>query len=278
MVKPKFFTKITRGHFSRSRNLFDFRFSKELQKDITKRVRTSKQVKVVEIGCGEGRVLMELKKQFPSLELYGINKKPWPAMKGISSLRRTGVYYEIFTKEELKNIKLPKISFYDASKLKFKSNSVDIIYSQVAIHYVQRKDLLLEEVWRVLKPGGIAFLHIDNYHESYPDFMQFRTPRFIIYHKDGKVVMLKSFVHSLKKKGFSISLVEDAKKSKNIQKELRHLGPAIGTSIIIRKTTHNPLRLNLIFDKVSSFNLSTHEHRKELPSFFWGYRSVFSTK
>lgn len=139
-----------RGHFSRSRSLDDFnkKFSKDIvQKLIRKALFKGEQVRVLEIGCGEGRVLMGLRKLFPTIELHGINRKPWAAMKGSSSLKRTATYYDIFTSSELKEVSLPKIYFYDAQELKFPDNYFDLIISQVSIQYVARKDLLLEEVW-----------------------------------------------------------------------------------------------------------------------------------
>src|SRR3990167_1710614 len=142
-----------RGHFSRTRDLaaFNKKFSPNiLEKTIKSRLKINSNVKALEIGCGEGRVLMELAKLFPDIELHGINKKPWAVMRGTSSLKITGTHYKIFTTSEVKKIKLPTIHFANAKKLDFKDNYFDLIYSQVAIQYVDRKDQLIEEVWRVL--------------------------------------------------------------------------------------------------------------------------------
>src|SRR3990167_1277863 len=98
-----------RGHFSRSRGLDDFneRFSQHIvQKHIKKALSQQKIVRVLEIGCGEGRVLMELRKLFPTIELHGINKKPWDVMQCSESLKETALHYKIFKNEELKNINL----------------------------------------------------------------------------------------------------------------------------------------------------------------------------
>jgi len=59
---------------------------------IDQRCRVSPSVRVLEIGCGEGRVLMELRKRLPTVELHGINKIPWTAMRGRESLLKTGIY------------------------------------------------------------------------------------------------------------------------------------------------------------------------------------------
>src|SRR3989338_4925377 len=195
-----------RGYFSRSRSLADFnqKFKKDIvQKLIRKALSKHKNVRVLEIGCGEGRVLMELQKSFPTIELHGINRKPWAAMRGTVSLKRTATYYQILTNAELKKVSLPKIHFYDAKKLQFPSNSFDLIISQVAIQYVARKDLLLEEVWRTLKLNGKALLNIDGINQNMPDFMNFETPRFIIY-KKVTFYPVQKLITNLRKKGFNI--------------------------------------------------------------------------
>lgn len=256
----------TRGHFSRSRSIDDL--TRKLKVDIRKYVKNAKApVRVLELGCGEGRVLMQLRKLFPASELYGINKSPWPAMKGSQSLKRTGTYYKIFTKKEINKIKLPKIYFYDASKkLRFKDNYFDVIYSQVAIHYFERKDMLLEEVWRVLKPGGYAFLHIDTYGKHYPDFMQHPSPRFLIY-KNDKLYPLKNFVSDLKKKGYDVSYKNRlAKPEPNL---FLH-----GVNLFLHKNKKN-LKLNLKFDEQSSFNLMKLAKTEKDKHIFWGHRSVY---
>src|SRR3989338_28552 len=258
-----------RGYFSRSRSLADFnqKFKKDIvQKLIRKALSKHKNVRVLEIGCGEGRVLMELQKSFPTIELHGINRKPWAAMRGTVSLKRTATYYQILTNAELKKVSLPKIHFYDAKKLQFPSNSFDLIISQVAIQYVARKDLLLEEAWRTLKLGGKALLNIDGRVGKIPDFLDFETPRFIMY-KKRRIYSVKSLIRSLQKKGYDIRYtssieIEDNKKKKRV-------------SVIMTKNTAKPLKLQLQFDEISSFKLNILNEEKDNWSIFLGYRSVY---
>lgn len=260
-----------RGFFSRSRGLEDFnrKFSKNIvEKTIKRALKPQKEVRVLEIGCGEGKVLMELRKQFPNIELHGINKKPWQAMKGSVSLKRTATLYKIFTQSEVKKIKLPKIHFYDASKLKFKDDYFDIVISQVAIQYVKRKDELLEEVWRVLKKGGKAFLNLDTVSENFPDYLRHDSPRFIIY-KNGRVYPLKRYIQDLKKSGYDISYrtyseIDNKEKKKRI-------------NVIMNKNKKSKLKLKLIFDELSSLNMGKLKKiiNNSLPI---GYRSVYRIK
>ena len=250
--------KLPRGHHTRSKSLEDFE-NKFKQGVVTKAIEKAKKledtVRVLEIGCGEGRVLMELRKLFPDIELYGINKEPWPAMQGSQSLKKTALYYKIFSPTEIENISLPKIQFYDAKELRFQDNYFDAIISQFAIPYIDRKDILIEESWRTLKKGGSAFLHIDTRQDNYPDFMQCKTPRFIIYN-GSKEYQLKKFIQGIAKAGCNI-------RCKN----------AKGETTIVMDKNRESLILGLQFDELSSFDLSLLNEKE--PRVFWGYRSVY---
>ncbi|MFH1400230.1 MAG: class I SAM-dependent methyltransferase [Nanoarchaeota archaeon] len=253
-----------RGHFSRSRSLSDFNEKMKpfiLEDEIAKRYRTD--TNILEIGCGEGRVLLELAKRFPDASLTGINKKPWPAMLGQRSLRRAAVNYRIFTAREVAKIKLPTIIFDDASSLGFPSGSINVLYSQVAIHYVARKDLLLEETWRVLRKGGIAILHMDTYNHGYPDFLPPDTPRFIVY-RSGRHVP------------FARVIKEAAGKTLDITCKHTRDDDSSRTTIVMRKNSTRPLELRLEYDDAASFPLyalQQNENRHE--DIFWGHRSVY---
>ena len=191
---------------------------------------------------------MELRKLFPSIELHGINKKPWPAMRGPKSLIATAMNYEIFTKEEARRVSLPVPHFYDATELRFPDGYFDVVISQVSIYQMKRKDLLLQEVWRVLKKGGKAFLHIDSMYEDYPDFINQETPRFIIY-KNNRLHPLRRFIKELRDKGYDITC-RMAFGNQAGDADLKR------TNIVMHKNTEAKLELNLAFDELSSFDLS----------------------
>ena len=161
---------------------------------------------------------------------------------------------------------LPKPFFYDAGKeLRFKSDYFDIIISQVAFPYVDNKAKLLEEFWRVLKPGGKAFLNIDSYEKYYPDFMQINkeTPRWIIY-DNKKLIKLSAYLDKFRKKGF------DIKFKRKINRALRF--------VLMEKNTTKPLNLCLKYDNDASFDLTVFNKEKKIQGVWWGNRSVFKTK
>lgn len=262
-------SRTKREYISRRRSLADFnaKFSDSLvENTLRDAIASHESVRLLEIGCGEGRVLMELRKLFPSVEIHGINKKPWPAMKGQKSLITTGTNYKIFTKEEARNVELPIPHFYDATQLRFPDHYFDVVISQVSIYQVKRKDLLLQEVWRVLKNGARAFLHMDSTCEGYPDFLNQETPRFVIY-KNSKLYPFKKFIEELRDKKYNI-ICKIALGQQGDDANLRR------TNIVMHKNTEAELNLGLTFDELSSFDLSV------LGKIFngdkiVGYRSVY---
>lgn len=259
-------------YISRGRSLADFnaKFGDTVvENTLRDAISSLGSVRLLEIGCGEGRVLMELRKLFPSIEIHGVNKKPWPAMKGQKSLIATGTRYKIFSREEAKNVELPIPHFYDATQLRFPDNYFDVVISQVSIYQVKRKDLLLQEVWRVLKKGARAFLHMDSMCEGYPDFLNQETPRFVIY-KNNKLYPFKRFINELRDKDYNITCriaLGQQREDANLRR----------TNIVMHKNTDAALHLNLTFDGLSSFDLSVLEKIFNGDKIV-GYRSVYQLK
>jgi len=265
-------SRTKREYISRRRSLADFnaKFGDGIvEHTLREAIASQESVRLLEIGCGEGRVLMELRKLFPSIEIHGINKKTWPAMNGQKSLITTGTNYKIFTREEARNVELPIPHFYDAAQLRFPDHYFDVVISQVSIYQVKRKDLLLQEVWRVLKKGARAFLHMDSMSEGYPDFLNQETPRFVIY-KNNKPHPFKRFIKEMKDKKYDITC-RIASGQQRDDANLRR------THIVMHKNTDAELNLDLTFDELSSFDLSV------LGKIFngdkiVGYRSVYQLK
>lgn len=262
---------IKRGTYSRSRSLLDMenKFFPNVITDTIRKLINNKSVNILEIGCGEGRVLMEILKKFPTVNLYGINKHKWGCMKGSESLKQTGLFYKIFSNKEQRNIRLPKITFCDAEELPFENNFFDLIISQVTLQYVIRKDKALEEIWRVSKLGGRAFLEIDYTPVSdYPDFMNNDTPRFVIY-KNGKLHSLKKHIGEIQKLGYKIKYQSTSNRPN--EKKIKPI-----VNLFYYKNIYLPLSLNLEFDKISSFDLNLQNTNEDRWSHYWGYRSVYN--
>lgn len=99
--------------------------------------------KVLDLGCGHGRYLLEIKK-------------------------RGGVYFGIDNSKELIRIaknKYPNenIQIADALNLPFESNFFDIVYSLAVLHHIPSvalREQFLQEAKRVVKPGGFVILTV----------------------------------------------------------------------------------------------------------------------
>lgn len=105
---------------------------------------------VLEIGCGRGFYLKALKEIRPKMEITGIDLNE-------EYLQRAKKY---INNNEIKIIK------GDVTKLKFKKNSFESVIASEVLEHIKRDDVVLKEVERVLKPGGIVMISVPNY--NYP--------------------------------------------------------------------------------------------------------------
>jgi SAM-dependent methyltransferase len=93
----------------------------------------------IELGCWDGMVLAALRKSPRAIAAYGADR----STDGIDARARdVGVRF-VQT---------------DASQLAFASNSVDLIYSFAAFEHFADPRGVIEESWRVLRPGGHLYL------------------------------------------------------------------------------------------------------------------------
>jgi ubiquinone/menaquinone biosynthesis C-methylase UbiE len=121
------------------------------------------KTRVMEIGFGNGRVLMELKKRFPDIEFYGINKEKTHTFYRRESFILTALKFNIMTKDEAENMALPYVVFQDldfGSQIPYAENKFDLIYSQGTIPHIRYTFELFNEAMRVLKMDGIS-IHAD---------------------------------------------------------------------------------------------------------------------
>ena len=102
--------------------------------------------KVLDVGCGTGTLLIDLKKTHPQGQFYGID-----ADDKILSIARK--------KAKEADVKI-NVSSAFAQHLPFQKNSFDIIYSSLVFHHLPSlvKKAALQEIHRVLKQDGIFIL------------------------------------------------------------------------------------------------------------------------
>ncbi|HXH30106.1 MAG TPA: methyltransferase domain-containing protein [Bacteriovoracaceae bacterium] len=155
------------------------------------------KTRVMEIGPGNGRILMSLKKIFPEVEFYGINKEKTHTFYRRESFIMTALKFELFTKLELDGIDLPYIVFQDldfGNRIPYEENKFDLIYSQDTVPYVKYKFELFNEIMRVLKPSGVS-IHTD-------------VTAVNIYGK-GLIMSLWDAMAEMRKRGIDVSVLEN---------------------------------------------------------------------
>jgi len=100
--------------------------------------------------------------------LHGIGKEPWRAGGAAGNaawLRESAVFFALFDAQQAAAMRLPELHFRDVDdgELGFlPSDYFDLVITQVSFGYIARKDRLIEEFWRILRPGGIALIDLDN--------------------------------------------------------------------------------------------------------------------
>ncbi len=101
-----------------------------------------KERDILEVGCGRGLMLSNL---ISAKKRSGID----PSSEAIE-----------FAKTHIPEANL-QVAF--AQKLPFEDNTFDLVYSLEVIEHVKEYELMVSEVERVLKPGGIIFIQTPNY-------------------------------------------------------------------------------------------------------------------
>jgi len=150
-------------------------------------VKERKKIVVLEIGCGYGNAMKQLKQKIPQIKIIGMNFRKY--------------------KKQIKN---QKYIYGDAGKkIPLKSNSVDFIYLIATLQFVKNKAKFFEEAFRVLKPEGQLRINVSN--SLGKEFKEYENPC-VIETKKGKT-NLRDYL--LKIKNYDIKL-KKAKKKKVI--------------------------------------------------------------
>ena len=153
-------------HESRSHSLEDLnqkisplKIESLIEEAIERNRPSGNKTRVMELGTGNGRVLMALKKKFPSVEFYGINKEKTHTFYRRESYIHSGLHFGIFTKKESEELELPYIVFTDldyATPIPYGDQKFDLIFSQSTLPYIKYKFELFNEIMRVLRPSGVS--------------------------------------------------------------------------------------------------------------------------
>ena len=161
--------------------------------DIKKLLKIKKKIKILEIGCGYGKALLELRKLFgDKVEIHGINlEKRWDTKLS----KKFGISEKIFTSKDIEE-NLPKIHILDAGKkMPFKDKSFDYIYSWASVQYVLDKAKFLEETNRMLTEKGIARIEMqevkkETYAAEYRNLFEIQ--------KNNRIINFKTYIKKFK--------------------------------------------------------------------------------
>jgi SAM-dependent methyltransferase len=135
----------------------------DLVDSVSERLLRRPSVRLLEIGCGEGRLLLDLLARFgDAVELHGINHPDWPVLESAHDLLDTNARHRIVPQRALRR-RLPLVHLADATDLRsFPVAGFDLVVSQVVVPHVGKKAAVLEESARLLAPGGTFVHEIDN--------------------------------------------------------------------------------------------------------------------
>jgi SAM-dependent methyltransferase len=115
-----------------------------LEKYATKR----KKIELLDLGCGNGQSEEFIKKISKDINWVGLEIDQSPEYKKVSDKRK-----EIYT--------------YNGRKIPFKDNKFDIIFCKQVLEHVEKPEIFIREVDRVLSVGGIfigSFSQLEPYH------------------------------------------------------------------------------------------------------------------
>lgn len=123
---------------SRLQSVFFDRVHNELLATLRPLVRNVGAPRVLDVGCGTGRLLAKLRKAFPAAELCGVDA--------------SGPMIEVAqAKPELRGVRL-EVAL--ASALPFDDGSFDAALTTMSFHHWEDQAAGLRDVARVLRPGG----------------------------------------------------------------------------------------------------------------------------
>ena len=152
--------------------------------EIDERLRRQEVVRVLELGCGYGTTLLELRKRYgPRVALQGINRRQRNGDP--EALLRNGIERGLIAPDAPLSAPLPAIAYLDvADGLPFEDKSFDLVYSQVAWLYFANKVAVIREVSRVLRDDGLAKIDADELCAELPAEYQ----RLVEIWHDGRLV------------------------------------------------------------------------------------------
>lgn len=133
--------------FDRWAPCYDFLFTTVFYQAVHQRllefVELPTSADILDIGCGTGRLLNRLAKQFPQVQGTGLDLSP-----------------EMIKEAKDKNIYGSRLQFLQGNveALPFPDSAFDAVFCTISFLHYPHPELVLAEIKRVLRPGGIFYL------------------------------------------------------------------------------------------------------------------------
>lgn len=200
-----------RGHHlvDINKNIHPFLLEEMIQERINLNRQLREKTRVMEVGGGNGLAIMELKKKFPEVEFYIINRRKTHGIYRREGLGGAALAAKLFTHEELEDIELPYLIFKDldyGSSIPYNDEKFDVIYSYNLLPRLKYKFEFISETLRILKEGGsslhvglgdIHFYHNSIKIESREAYHQLKRLGFDIHHTDHFILLKKNSPQAL---------------------------------------------------------------------------------
>ncbi|MBE3202545.1 trans-aconitate 2-methyltransferase [Parafrankia sp. CH37] len=107
------------------------------------RIDLSTRERALDVGCGSGRVTLDLADQYPNLQVHGIDI----SAEMIAVARRAARGHG-------------NVTFYEADVLKYRTEQAyDAVFSNSTMHWVLPKEAGYGALFRLLAPGGLLAVH-----------------------------------------------------------------------------------------------------------------------
>lgn len=133
---------------------------------------------VLDVGAGTGYGLQQLRTRYTAANLIGLDLAPTMLTRARSKLPATNWLDRVSSRFVSKPVARTEFVCADMEKLPLKSNSVDLIWSSLALQWANDLEATLRDFYRTLAPGGLlmfatfgpdtlkelrgAFAHIDD--------------------------------------------------------------------------------------------------------------------
>lgn len=149
--------------------------------------------RIVDVGCGRGEGLLALKRQYPEAELVGVDASLGAVRRAREALAppSRGFFARVLRADA---VPLAALIAGDAHALPLAHSSVDLVWSNLALHWFEAPQRAIDEWYRVMRPGALldfSFLGVDTFVELRS--LGARTMSFHDMHDVGDALMAAGF-------------------------------------------------------------------------------------